>query len=67
MEMEEDSDEGQRSDQPTPFKPSTVRLAQQPGAKPHVAQRKFTMKGEREPKHCSRNVTALSASQAFKR
>lgn len=34
--MEEDSDEGQRSDQPTLLKLSTVRLPQQPEATPHI-------------------------------
>ncbi len=65
MEMEEDSDEGQRSDQPTLFKPSTVRLPQQPEAKPHITLRRFTKQRESGPKHRSSNMTALTASQTL--
>lgn len=58
--MEEDSDEGQRSDQPSLLKSSTVsRLPQQPEAKPHITHRRFKKQRMSGPKHRSCNMTAL--------
>jgi len=42
-----DSDEGQRSNQPTLFKPSTVRPLQQPEAKPPTTKQEI-YKAERK-------------------
>lgn len=61
--MEEDSDEGQGSDRPSLFKLSTVRrLPQQPQAKPHITQGKFTKQCASGPKHYSSNSTEFAAS-----